>query len=213
MAQIGERVDGVVFDRRDCAGTARRLVAALVDGAIMAGFAIGSGVWAGFTFGGKPGFQVWAAICGMAAIAWFVFLKRTAWSTPGYRLAGIRIVALDGATPGVWPMFLRLAIATLWPLTGSIMAVIDVVWISGDEQCQSLRDKIAGTLVVRRHAKPVATGRQTVRLYTFLGFALYLREVRPSTAGPAVAVAPQPRAPEPPAESVPATERDAAARR
>ena len=173
--------EGVLFDRKDCASTWRRLAAFVIDGGIYAAFSMFMAVWSWFVFGDEVGAWIWLLTCFVGGLGYFVVLKRSL-PTLGFWIAGIRVRSLDGGLPGYWPMFLRFGIAGLWALTGSLMAIVDLLWISGDEQRQSLRDKIAGTVVVRRGATPVAQGRQTLRLCMFVGFAMYLREVKPVAA-------------------------------
>ena len=181
-SKTSEMGAGVLFRREDCAGIFRRLLATFVDGTLLVVFLVGWWLACRFTLvgvvGALPGWLWFGSSLG-AAILYFVVLKRSDLGTAGYRLAGIRVVGLDGSPPGHWAMFHRFAVGGLWVFTGSLMFILDLLWIGGDDQRQTIRDKMAGTLVVRRNAHPVAEGRQTVRLYSFVGWSLFLREVKP----------------------------------
>lgn len=175
-------VAGVLFRREDCAGIFRRLLATFVDGTLLFLFLVGWWLACRFTLvgvaGAVPGW-LWFGSSLSAALLYFVVLKRSDIGTVGYRLAGIRVIGLDGGPAGHWAMFHRFAVGGLWVFTGSLMFILDLVWLGGDDQRQTIRDKMAGTLVVRRNAIPIAQGRQTVRLYSFVGWSLFLREVKP----------------------------------
>ena len=169
---------GVIFRREDCASVLRRLIAAFTDGFVLLVFAIAWDFVCYFvTMDRMLGLYLWLGSTPLFLTAYLGALKRSSLGTPGYRLAGIRVVSLDGGVPGLWPLFIRSTAAILWSLTGSILFFVDMLWIFQDEQRQTMRDKIAGTLVVRRGAEPAGVGKQRVRLYSFLGWTLYLREV------------------------------------
>ena len=176
---IPHPTDGVLFARSDCAGISRRIFAGVVDLAVVLLF--GAFWWpVCFLTVPDPGIatSLWVGSVFIAASLYFAGLKRTELCTVGYRLAGIRVVGLDGEPPRLWPMFVRFAFCVVWLLTGSTLFLVDLFWIGGDEQRQTIRDKLAGTVVIRRAAKPVARGRQAVRFYTFVGLSLFCREVK-----------------------------------
>ncbi len=175
-----EHPDGVVYARADCAGIARRLLAGMIDLGVVVAFAVAWWVacWIAIPDPSVAGW-LWLGVTGIASGAYLATLKRTDLCTAGYRLAGIKVIALDGSRPGHWKMIFRFLLGSVWLLSGSMLFLLDFVWIGGDEQRQSLRDKLAGTLVVRRNAQPVGRGKQVVRLYSLIGWALYLREVKP----------------------------------
>ncbi len=71
-------------------------------------------------------------------------------------------------------MTLRLV---LWVL-GPFNPLIDLIWLGGDEYRQTLRDKFAGTIVVKRGVEPAGRGPIHVRYYSLLGFMLAFAEVQ-----------------------------------
>lgn len=173
---------GVLFRREDCAGVARRLIASAVDGTILLVVTTMGGAASWFVFfDPKIATLFWL---GATTVLWTIYLgvlKRSAISTPGYRIAGIRVVSLDGGVPGHWPMFLRSTAGMLWLFRSPPMLALDLLRIGQDEQRQTLRDKLAGTIVVRSNAVPTA-GIQTVRVYSFIGWTVLVREVKPAVA-------------------------------
>jgi hypothetical protein len=112
---------------------------------------------------------VWPAV-------WFfylVILKRTRIRTLGYLIGRARIVNLRGGPPGIGALTIRLAFATIGPIN----LIIDLFWITGDENRQALRDKFAGTYVVNKGAQPAGKGPVVYRSYSLL-FNFLVREVQ-----------------------------------
>ena len=67
----------------------------------------------------------------------------------------------------------RLMFGVLGPLNW----MVDLLWLSGDPHRQALRDKLAGTYVVRKTAEPAGTGKIVRRYYEFFGYNFIFREV------------------------------------
>jgi uncharacterized RDD family membrane protein YckC len=109
----------------------------------------------------------------VVAFAYMVLLKRSKWGTLGYRWGGGRIVGLDGRTPGIASLTLRLAFAMIGPVNW----VPDMVWLSDDPHRQALRDKFANTYVVKSGATPVGKGRIVFRNYEIICYNFLFREV------------------------------------
>jgi hypothetical protein len=61
---------------------------------------------------------------------------------------------------------------------GPLNFLIDLMWLTGDANRQAIRDKFAGTYVVRQDAMPAGTGPILVRTYMFWGMTFLFREVR-----------------------------------
>jgi uncharacterized RDD family membrane protein YckC len=80
---------------------------------------------------------------------------------------------LDGRVPGYWPLFLRLLFAMLGPLNWAI----DLIWLTNDSNRQALRDKFAGTYVVKAKAQIAGEGRVVSRYYQICGTNWWFREV------------------------------------
>jgi uncharacterized RDD family membrane protein YckC len=160
---------GVYFRREDYASFWRRLIVDFIDAAtvgLVCTIAI-IGLWA-FV----PGNLI-LIVCVMIFFCHFVLLKRSKGGTLGYRMGGVRIVGLDGQRPGI----LALTIRMLFMVLGPINYLLDVVWLTSDEQRQALRDKFADTYVVRRGAEPVGSAKVVHRYYYILGYNFLFREV------------------------------------
>lgn len=115
---------------------------------------------------------VWSSVW----FGYFVLLKRSRLRTVGYILAGARIINLQGDTPSVASLFIRMLFAALGPLN----LLFDLFWIPSDPCRQALRDKFAHTYVIRRNASPAGNGRITYGQYTVLGASYLFQEVQRS---------------------------------
>ena len=109
-----------------------------------------------------------------ASCPYLVILKRTQVGTLAYWLLSTRIVNLKGNRPSVFQMTFR----WLLLIFGPFHFLIDTFWLGGDENKQTLRDKIVGTYVIGKYARPAGQGIQVVRPYYFLGFSFLFREVK-----------------------------------
>jgi uncharacterized RDD family membrane protein YckC len=110
---------------------------------------------------------------------YFVLLKRSRLGTAGYRLVGVRIVDAAGRPPGLRAMTFRL----LFGLFGPLNIVLDMLWIPSDRHRQTLRDKFAGTYVVKINAEPAGPARVVLRTYYIVGMAFVFRDVEPLSMG------------------------------
>jgi uncharacterized RDD family membrane protein YckC len=115
---------------------------------------------------------VWSSVW----FGYFVLLKRSRLRTVGYVLAGARIVNLQGDTPSVPSLVIRMLFAGLGPLN----LLFDLFWIPSDPCRQALRDKFAHTYVIRRNASPAGKDRIAYGQYTVLGASYLFQEVQRS---------------------------------
>lgn len=166
---------GVYFRPNDYAGFWRRLLIDSVDLVVIGVVCVTLFVIVWMVFP-SPSLILgtWAAAC----FSYFVLLKRSSAGTLGYRLCGVRIVGQDGETPGLSSLTLRLMFGVLGPLNW----LVDLIWLSGDTHRQALRDKLAGTYVVRKDARPAGTGKIVYRRYDILFYNFLFREVEVETA-------------------------------
>jgi hypothetical protein len=56
--------------------------------------------------------------------------------------------------------------------------MFDLLWLTGDDYKQTLRDKFAGTVVIRKKAVPAGTGEIRLNRYQMLGYSFVFYEVR-----------------------------------
>ena len=171
------RGEGVYYRRQDYAGLWRRLLAAIVD-AIVVVVALIALLLSGTASAASVllAFITWLAL----SLLYLVVCKRTRVRTLGYRLARVRLVDIRGESP----RSLRVTFRLLFTLMGgysSALGLIDILWITGDDHRQALRDKLAHTYVIRMGAQPVGLGPIVYDVYHVLGWTLYVPEVRRTT--------------------------------
>ncbi|MHB0969963.1 MAG: RDD family protein [Thermoanaerobaculia bacterium] len=121
---------------------------------------------------------IWAVIW----LGYFVFLKGSRYRTLGYILTRAKILNLQGERPSFWQLFIRFLFSVFGPLN----LAFDLLWIPSDPSGQALRDKFAGTYVVKQLAIPIGQGRIVYVPYTMFGQSYIFREVRetPSITAP-----------------------------
>jgi hypothetical protein len=60
---------------------------------------------------------------------------------------------------------------------GPINLLVDIIWLGGDPNRQSIRDKFAGTYVVRRKAQPAGFAPIRYKTYFMFNYNLVFAEV------------------------------------
>ena len=113
------------------------------------------------------------------AYLYLTILRGSQLRTLGYILTGVKIVNLKGATPSFFWINIRLF---FWFL-GPFVPLFDLIWCWGDENRQMLRDKLAGTYVVRRTALPVGSGPIGATTLFVFGLTFVYPEVSKSHLG------------------------------
>src|SRR5215470_3899150 len=159
---------GVYYRREDYAGVWRRLLIEGIDFSVAFAFSLGLTIFLLIILasGSDPEealavhwkwilLTVWPAVW----FAYLVILKRTRFRTLGYLIGGARIVNLQGNIPGIGPLTVRLAFATIGPIN----VIIDLFWMTGDDNRQALRDKFASTYVIKKAAEPAGQGNIVYR--------------------------------------------------
>jgi uncharacterized RDD family membrane protein YckC len=171
----------VYFRREDYAGFWRRLAIDAMDVFVVGIVCLFVAIffWAALP-SAAAAVRGFFAVGALVAFLYLVLLKRSKWGTLGYRIGGVRIVGLDGGTPGIACLTVRLIFAMHGPLTW----ILDLIWLSDDPHRQAIRDKFANTYVVKRGAAPAGTGRVVFRNYEILCYNFLFREVEADTPGP-----------------------------
>jgi uncharacterized RDD family membrane protein YckC len=165
---------GVYFRWQDYAGFWRRLLVDLIDLSLVGTVWIVSAIaLVSQSPVNKGTLDIVLAINVAVFFGYFVVLKRSKFRTLGYRAGGVRIVGLNGEKPGWFSLMFRLMFILLGPLNW----LCDLIFASGDECRQAIRDKFASTYVVKIGAKPAGAGNVVFRHYDLFGFALVLREI------------------------------------
>jgi uncharacterized RDD family membrane protein YckC len=170
---VNERNLGVYYAPRDYAGFLARMLIIGIDLGVLFLFLFLWLVIGGVVYPDEFQLLVFASWAG-AAFLYLTILEASACGTLGFYLTGMRIVNLRGERPSIFRMTGRLLI---WVL-GPIHPMIDLVWLGGDDYKQTLRDKIAGTYVVRKGAQPIGRGKIRSVQYHLLGMNLIVFEVK-----------------------------------
>jgi len=166
---------GVYFFPEDYAGLGRRLLILAVDVVVLGvvfvfcliAYLLINGIYYqkyGTHLTSLPLLLVCLAVC------WtYLALIEGLVGTLGFLCADVKIVNLRGERPSVWRMTFRILFCVPF---GLFMPLIDLIWLAGDLDWQSFRDKLAGTLVVRREAIPAGGG--PIKLGRILSMGLFL---------------------------------------
>jgi len=174
LVYLMKPADGVYFRSEDYASFWLRLLIDVVDalavGAVC--FVLAIVLWAAFP-PTRLTLNLTLATLTAVVFLYLVVLKRSKIGTIGYRLGRVRIVGPDGQTASLSALTYRLMFAPLGPLNW----FMDLLWVSGDAQRQSLRDKLAHTYVVKVKAQPVGTGKIVYRCYDIIGFNFMFQEI------------------------------------
>lgn len=169
------------FDRRDYAGLLTRLVILCIDliALVLLGFLVifaTAAYWViRYDESDVPAQLAWRALWIILTVAYLYLtvLQRSRIRTLGYILAGVRIVGIEGGRPSLLQMTIRLI--PLLPVPWSLL--FDLGWIVDEPHRQTLRDKWAGTFVVRHKAVPIGTAPVRYKRIGFCGIFLIFPEI------------------------------------
>ena len=163
--------EGAYFLPADYVGLIPRIAIFVVDLATLAAFYIIGGILAlRFTEISDDQFVMLFFV-----IAWFylTLVKTSSFRTVGYRLLGARIVNLKGEKPSIVRMTFRFLLC----LFGPFSFMFDLLWVSADEQKQTLRDRFAATCVIKYSAEPAGQAEIRFVFYNAFGFNLMYQQV------------------------------------
>jgi uncharacterized RDD family membrane protein YckC len=172
-----ETPPAVYFDRRDYAGPVRRAVIVCIDGfavivlCLVVLVGIGTVWFMRYPRSDLPPQAWWVALT--SAYVYLTLLKRSRIRSLGYILTGVRILDIEGRRPSLLQMTVR--ILPVLPVPWSFL--FDLGWMVDEPQRQTLRDKWAGTFVVRRKAQPIGTGPVQYKRIGLGGIFLIFPEV------------------------------------
>jgi uncharacterized RDD family membrane protein YckC len=168
MAPVLHRT-GVYYAREDMAGLGRRILVLATDLAVVLLLSVPV-LGIGFEAGLPP-----VAVHATAfALAWSYLagLKVTKLPTLGYRVGKVQLVDLQGNRVSLWRSTCRFLFLFL-----HLGNCIDLVLLSHDRSRQTLRDKLTGTYVVRRGARPLGYAPISYPTYFVGGFSFVFAEV------------------------------------
>ena len=166
--------NGLYFRREDYASFWLRLLIDIIDVLLVGGVCLLQSMvlWVSFP-PNRTLVDLILASWAVTIFCYFVVLKWSKLGTVGYRIAGVRIIGLDGRPP----TFLTLALRLLFVPLGPLNPLLDLLWLSGDTHRQSIHDKLAHTYVVKRRAEPVGTGIIVYWYYDICGYNFLFPEV------------------------------------
>ena len=167
--------EGVYYDREAYAGFWLRLIVDVIDISVIMIISILSTALFMRVF--TPSEQLIPVICLLWSTLWFIYfvlLKRSNFGTLGYKLCKVRVVNLRGNRPCILALTFRLIFAIIGPMN----MLLDLIWLSGDENRQALRDKFAQTYVVKKNATPIGTGKITYCDFDLWSWRVMFREVK-----------------------------------
>ena len=172
---------GVYYASDDYIGIVRRIVVYAVDGFVLLC------LLTLFVALAMDHLEEWIPLwCLLIVWGYVVVLKPSRLRTVGYRVVGCRIVNLKGERPSIFRMTMR---SMLW-IIGPFNLLLDLGWCAADDDRQTLRDRYAGTCVIREGAVPLGTGEIHLTRFSALGYALaYPVVVHRHEAEPSPAVA------------------------
>ena len=165
---------GVYFSQNDYAGLLLRLLIIGIYTAVLLAFSIIIGLIL-YPINRESDTIIAHTIAVMVPISYLylAIYKRTDRSTVGYRVLDVKIINLEGKRPSIWQMTLRFFMLFFGPLN----FFVDILWLTGEEKKQTLRDKMFGTYVIKRQAQPKGTGKIIYYQQMFLGWNWMFREV------------------------------------
>jgi len=186
VRRLGDRLSSlqaVWFFPSDYVGFWRRLAVELVDGVVIVVVLL---VVTATVVLLDPAEELNDATLAVLVSGWavsiygyLVVLKRSRFTTAGYRLARVRIVDAYGRPPRFGALTLRLSFGLLGPFN----VVLDMLWIPFDRHKQALRDKLAHTYVVKANAEPAGPARVVLRTYDIMGMSFVFQDVEPVAVG------------------------------
>ncbi len=112
--------------------------------------------------------------CLLVSYVYMTVVKASNLRTVGYRITGLRVVNLQGVRPSILQMTWRFILLAFGPID----LVVDLIWLGGDDNRQTIRDKLAATYVIRPDAVPIGTGTVIRRNYFLLGWSFIFQEVK-----------------------------------
>lgn len=165
--------EGVYYAPGDYAGFLKRFVIIIIDFAVLvAAYVLLAELDVALRsdHGMLPVDLIWLIF----ALGYLVVLEP--WTgTVGFLVTGVKIVNLSGERPSVFRVGFRLS---LWVLGGPFHPLFDLIFLSGDERKQTVRDKLAGTYVVNKDAMPEGKGPIKWVRFMLLAMNLLVPEVQ-----------------------------------
>ena len=110
----------------------------------------------------------------IGAFLYLTIIKASQTGTIAYIMLKTKVVGLDGNPPNLLKMIIRFALLVIGPLE----FILDMIWLTGESTKQTLRDKVAGTYVLKSEAEPIEFGVVKYVYLDVLGYAFTVKEVQ-----------------------------------
>ena len=163
---------GVYYDITDLAGIGRRLLILLIDSIALVFLFLMLLLVTVFVDVDSI-FEMYWIFCLGITYLYLAVLPVTSLGTVGYIATGVRLVNLHGQKASIWQSTFRFGLVVFGPL--NILG--DIIWLGGDPNRQSIRDKFAKTYVVRRNAVPTGSAPIRYKTYYMFNYNLMFAEV------------------------------------
>ncbi len=165
---------GVYYSPEDYANFWRRITAWIIDllvlSLLISSYSL---LFFYFAHGNSTAFTLLFAVSLATCLLYLTVIKASQFSTLGFWCTKIQIVNLLGEKPSFWTMGFRFILLTLGPFE----LLIDLLWLTGEKTRQTLRDKYAGTYVIRKNAVPIGKAPIIQTRLDVLGWHLVFSEV------------------------------------
>lgn len=173
----------VYFAREDYAGFWRRAIIACVDlvAVLLISFAVviaAAAVWLALYPEGPDLPPALLLLFPLTVFVYLTIVKRSRIGSLGFLLTGVRIVDVEGKRPSL----LRMTARFFWLLPLPLGLLLDLGWLLEEPARQTLRDKWAGTFVVKRKARPIGWAPITFKRICLVGVQLIVPEIDTSRA-------------------------------
>lgn len=161
---------GVFYDIPDLAGVGRRLLIILIDVIVLVLLYLMLSLIAQFV---ESISEIFWILCLLVPFLYLAVLPATPLGTVGYIVTGVRLVDLQGRQAALWQSMYRFGLLAFGPYD----LLADIIWVGGDPNRQCLRDKIARTYMIRRHAVPAGSAPIRYMLYYMFTYNIMFAEV------------------------------------
>ncbi len=165
---------GVYYSLKDYAGFGKRILAWGIDLTVISLFiGLYTFIFAKYSSGQEYEMKILFWISLITCHIYLAVLKNSEISTFGFWLTNIKVVDLYGERPSFFKMTFRFFLLTLGPFE----LILDLLWLTGENTKQTLRDKFIGTYVIKNTANPIGKGKIVQSRLYVMGWNLLFSEV------------------------------------
>ena len=162
---------GAIYSKEDHIGLWVRILIMLIDGVALAIYGLLVSLL--FEMFYLP-FNYFLFPFFIGAFLYLTIVKSSQTGTIAYIMLKIKVVDLNGNSPSFIKMMIRFALLIIGPLE----FILDMIWLTGESTRQTLRDKVAGTYVLKSDANPIEYGVIKYVYLDVLGYAFTVKEVQ-----------------------------------